>query len=111
MMLLKWFKPRDAAEAGSALADQFPRPPMPVSSGRGKQEQLRRAYGEALRDFLRRAVHDVGSLRLNFYKRAWFANSFKWRLLESGMDSQTASEWTHALVMAISSKGSRKDAA
>jgi tetratricopeptide (TPR) repeat protein len=102
-MLLKSFNAREAAEAGIALADQFPRPPAPVSAARGRQEHLRRAHGEALREFLKRAVHEIRSLRLNFYKRAWFANSFKWRLLENGVDAETANEWTQTLVLEISS--------
>jgi tetratricopeptide (TPR) repeat protein len=40
---------------------------------------------------------------LNFFKRAWFANSFKWRLLENGVDAETANEWTQTLVLEISS--------
>jgi Flp pilus assembly protein TadD len=103
-MLLKWLNAREAAKAGTALADRFPRPPVPVSAARGKQEQLRKAHGEALRDYLRRAVHEMQTLRLNFYKRAWFANSFKWRLLENGVDAETANEWTQTLVLEISTK-------
>src|SRR4051794_9290011 len=98
-MLHKWFNARKAAEAGTALADRFPRPPVADSAALGKREQLRKAHGEALREYLQRAVHDIRSLRLNFYKRAWFANSFKWRLLENGVDAETANEWTQTLVL------------
>jgi Flp pilus assembly protein TadD len=96
-MLHKWFKPREAVDAGIALADRFPAAP-------GKPEQLRRTRGQALRDNLRRAVREVQTLRLNFYKRAWFASSFKWRLLENGVDTDTANEWTQTLVLEIASK-------
>jgi tetratricopeptide (TPR) repeat protein len=102
-MALKWFSTREAAKVGVTLADQFPRPPEPVSGARGKQEQLRRAHGAALRAFLQRAVYEARTLRLNFFKRAWFANSFKWRLLENGVDAETANEWTQTLVLEISS--------
>jgi tetratricopeptide (TPR) repeat protein len=102
--MFRWFKAREAAEAGTALADQFPRPPVPVSvARRGRQESVPRVHGEALRNLLRRAVHEARTLRLNFYKRAWFVNSFKWRLLENGVDAQTANEWTQTLVLEISS--------
>jgi Flp pilus assembly protein TadD len=94
-MLLRWLKAREAIEVGTALADQFPQPPVPASAARGKQEHLRRAYGE----YLQRAVHQIRALRLNFYKRAWFATSFKWRLLENGVDADTANEWTQTLVL------------
>src|SRR5260370_37644608 len=102
-MLLKWFNAREAADAGVALADQFPRSPEPVSAARVKQEPLRTAHGKALRDFLHRAVHEIRTLWLNFYKRAWFANAFKWRLLENGVDAETANEWTQTLGLEISS--------
>ena len=102
-MLLKWFKAREAAETAIALADQFPLPPAPLSAARGKQEQSKKAHGEALQDFLSRAVHEARSLRLNFFKRAWFANAFKWRLLEKGVDAEIANEWTQTLVLEISS--------
>jgi tetratricopeptide (TPR) repeat protein len=101
-MLLKWFNAREAAKVGTALADQFPRPPMSGAAAPGKQEQLRGAHGEALRDYLRRAIHEMRGLRLNFYKRAWFANSFKWRLVENGVDAETANEWTQTLVLEAS---------
>jgi Tfp pilus assembly protein PilF len=93
-MLLEWFNAREAVEAGTALADQFPRPAVPVSQ----------VPGGLLRDFLRRAVHQGRSLQLNFYKRAQFANAFKWRLLEKGIDADIANEWTQTLVLEISSK-------
>ena len=102
-MLLKWFNAREAAKAATALADEFPRPAVPASAAPGKQQQLRKAHGAALRNFLQRAVREAGTLRLNFFKRAWFANSFKWRLLENGVDAETANEWTQTLVLEISS--------
>jgi tetratricopeptide (TPR) repeat protein len=103
-MLLKWLRPREAVDAGTTLADQFPRPAAPVSAPRGKQEQLSRTHGEALRNYFQRAVHQARSLRLNVYKRAWFASSFKWRLLENGVDPGTANEWTQTLVLEIATK-------
>jgi hypothetical protein len=45
--VLKWFNAREAAKAGTALADQFPRPPVPVSAALGKEAQLRRAHGDS----------------------------------------------------------------
>jgi Flp pilus assembly protein TadD len=104
-MFPKWFNVREAAKAGTALADQFPRPPEPASAAPGKREREQRTYGEALREFLRRTVRESRALGLNFYKRAWFANSFKWRLLENGVDAETANEWTQTVILEISSNG------
>jgi tetratricopeptide (TPR) repeat protein len=103
-MLLKWFSAREAVEAGTALADQFPRPAVSISAELGEREPSQSVPGGLLRDFLRRAVHQARTLRLNFYKRAHFANAFKWRLLENGVDADTANEWTQTLVLQISSK-------
>lgn len=99
-MLLNWLNAREAVAAATALADQFPRP----AAARGKQDRSQSASGELLRHLLQRAVHEARTLRLNFYKRAHFANAFKWRLLENGVDADTANEWTQTVVVEISSK-------
>ena len=51
---------------------------------------------------LRRADSEVRPLQLNFYKKAKFANSFKWRLIENGVARKTADEVTQALVVHLS---------
>src|ERR1700744_2303666 len=51
---------------------------------------------------LQRADREVRSLRLNFYKKAKFANSFKWRLIENGVAPETADDVTQSLVMHLS---------
>ncbi len=92
-MLLDWFNVREAVAVGSALADHWA--PQTPTNGARRQTQA----GRALQELLRRAEQEVRTLRLNFYKRAKLANSFKWRLLEKGVDQKTADDVTHALVM------------
>jgi Flp pilus assembly protein TadD len=41
-------------------------------------------------------------LQFNFYKKAKFANSFKWRLIESGVAREIADDVTQSLVMHLS---------
>jgi tetratricopeptide (TPR) repeat protein len=102
-MILTWLNGREAAEIGAALADEFaPRTESavtggsPVSSTSGSMEQL-----------LRRADSEVRPLQLNFYKKAKFANSFKWRLIENGVARETADEVTQSVVLHLSqSQGS-----
>ncbi len=106
--MLKWFNVRNIAEAGHTLADQVPQSPVPGANG--KQGQLRKARRNAVGDFFRRAGRDPRIVGLNFIKRAWLANSFKWRLLENGVDSETANEWTQTLVLEISRKKSNSPA-
>ena len=48
----------------------------------------------ALRDTLQRADQEVRDLRLKFYKKAKFAKSFKWRLLQNGVERNLADDVT-----------------
>jgi tetratricopeptide (TPR) repeat protein len=99
-MMLQWFNAREAAEVGTALADEFaPRtPPAVARSNKAAQEE----QTGALQELLRRADREVRSLRLNFYKKAKFANSFKWRLIENGVERAIADEVTQSLVLHLS---------
>jgi Flp pilus assembly protein TadD len=97
-MMLDWFNTREATEIGTALADEFARQPAPAPA-RGNREAHETG---ALDQLLRRADSAVRSLRLNFYKKAKFANSFKWRLIENGVASDVADEVTQSLVLHLS---------
>jgi Flp pilus assembly protein TadD len=84
-MLFRWIKAQDAVEAGSALADLFPG----------------QAAGDAIRKFLLEAVQELRARKLNFYKRVRFANAFKWRLLENGVEPETAHDITQTLLINV----------
>jgi len=94
-MTLAWLDGREAAEIGAALADEFaPRTSIvqgSAQSSSGSMEQL-----------LRRADIEVRPLQLNFYKKAKFANSFKWRLIENGVARAIADEVTQSLILHLS---------
>jgi tetratricopeptide (TPR) repeat protein len=90
-MPLNWFNVRDAVAAGTALADQF-------------APQMLSDQGEAMEGLLRRVDSDVRPLRLNLFKRARFANSFKWRLLERGVEQELADHVTQALVLHLATQ-------
>jgi tetratricopeptide (TPR) repeat protein len=100
-MTLDWFNARDAAKIGVALADQFAPQTASSPATRGKNATSREP-GDGLRELLERADREVRTLRLNFYKKAKFANSFKWRLLENGVNRQIADEVTQRLVLHLS---------
>jgi tetratricopeptide (TPR) repeat protein len=85
--MLDWFNSREAAQIGTALAEEFAR----QGNTSGSMEQL-----------LRRADSAVRSLHLNFYKKAKFANAFKWRLIESGVARKIADDVTQSLVLHLS---------
>jgi tetratricopeptide (TPR) repeat protein len=97
-VLLEWFNVREAVAAGTALADQFEPSATSRVARRGSKGTID-AKAAALADFLRRAERQVGALRLNVFKRAKLANSFKWRLLEKGIEKDVADEVTQALVL------------
>src|SRR5437868_10478451 len=88
-MLIDWLKAQDAVDAGAALADSFPR----------------QTTGQAIREFLHEATEELGSRKLNFYRRVRFANAFRWRLLEKGVTDETAHDITQTLLINISALG------
>jgi Flp pilus assembly protein TadD len=99
-MILAWFSGREAAEIGVALADQFaPQPNSAVPQG-----SLQSAASGSMEQLLRRADSDVRPLRLNFYKKAKLANSFKWRLIENGVARVTADQVTQSLIVHLSQR-------
>ena len=96
-MTLQWFDASEATKIGIELADQFALQQVTPdnATARGKQ-------GDGLEVLLDRADREVRGLRLNFYKKAKFANSFKWRLLEKGVEKAVADRVTEALVLHLS---------
>jgi len=98
-MLFKHLNAREAVQAGTALADRLR---VLALSGAGKREGPGTRGLEKWREFLRRASHEISIPRLNFYRRVRFANAFKWRLLENGVDRGTADDVTQTLVLSMS---------
>jgi tetratricopeptide (TPR) repeat protein len=101
-MMLKWFNAREAADLGVALADQFaaataPRP-APVRGSDGKRKE----HASALEQLHERADREVRPLELNFYQKARFANSFKWKLIENGVKQEVADDVTQSLIVYLS---------
>ncbi|HXW74850.1 MAG TPA: sulfotransferase [Steroidobacteraceae bacterium] len=102
-MLLNWLNAREATEVGTALADDFVLQNASGAVGtraaglEGKQLQ------KFLQRFLQRVDQQTRPLKLNVFKRAKLANSFKWRLLEKGVEKPLVEELTHALVLQLTS--------
>lgn len=107
-MIFQWFNAREAQAIASDLADQF------SSRASAPTESSRRAPPPqddvaALQILLRGADTDGRLAGLNFFKKAKFANTFKWRLLENGVEPRTADHITHALLMQLSRGASTLD--
>ena len=94
-MLIEWFDSRAAVQVGTALADRFA--PQKTPGPAAHRENI-------LQEIFRQVDREVRTLRLNIYKRAKFANSFKWRLLENGVEREIADEVTQRLVLHLSLK-------
>jgi tetratricopeptide (TPR) repeat protein len=98
-MTLAWLDGREAAEIGAALAEEFA--PRSTSVVQGSAQS---SPSGSLEQLLRRADREVRPLQLNFYKKAKFANSFKWRLIENGVARKIADEVTQSLVVHLSQR-------
>ncbi len=93
-MFLKVLKARKVDDVGASLADQIaPVPPAGQRSRRPAQQDLR--------SFLAKVDSEARPLRLGLFKRARLANSFKWRLLDNGVEAPVADELTRILLMRI----------
>src|SRR5256885_15665795 len=80
----------------------FPYTTLFRSLTRGRKSPARGKGAAALPELLRRAERETRALGLNFFKKATFANSFKWKLLENGVERELADEVTRRLVLHIS---------
>jgi tetratricopeptide (TPR) repeat protein len=97
-MILAWLNGREAAEIGAALADEF----APKTESAVAKESRQGGGSGSMDLLLRRADSEVRPLQLNFYKKAKFANAFKWRLIENGVERETADGVTQSLVLHLS---------
>jgi tetratricopeptide (TPR) repeat protein len=104
-MLLKWLDAREATAAGAALADDFylqSAAKLPRARAKGaEQGSPEPELQKFLQKFLQRVDQAARPLKLNILKRAKLANSFKWRLLEKGVEQELVDELTQALVMRL----------
>ena len=99
--MLSWLNAREATAAGIALADDFVLQTAGAPAGartKGADSQLQKF----MQRFLQRVDREARPLNLNIFKRAKLANSFKWRLLEKGVERQIVDELTQALVTRLS---------
>jgi tetratricopeptide (TPR) repeat protein len=106
-MTLEWLDASEATKIGVELADQFA--PRQVEPAAKRDDQSPRT-DDLVQAILRRADREVRGMRLNFYKKAKFANSFKWRLLENGVDRKIADAVTQRLVMHLAANQSASSA-
>jgi hypothetical protein len=102
-MLLKWFNAHEAVEVGNALADQF----IPQTAAAPAKSPKKGKPGKEdaeLQKFVQRIDRDARPLRLNIYKRAKLANTFKWKLLQNGVEPALVDELTRMLLVRLAGR-------
>jgi tetratricopeptide (TPR) repeat protein len=104
-MLLDWLDAREATELGRSLADHLAPRVGEESATRGRKALL--SDQKAIQTFLGRVDREARPLKLNLFKRAKLANSFKWRLLESGLEEGRVDELTQMLLMRLTQTGAK----
>ena len=102
-MLLNFLNAREAVAIGNSLADQFVPQAAPDPAKRAKKGRPGNAEDE-LQKFVQRIDSDARPLRLNFYKRAKLANSFKWKLLQNGVKPEFVNELTRILLVRLAGR-------
>jgi tetratricopeptide (TPR) repeat protein len=104
--MFKWLSGGEASQVGTALADNFV---LDTASGPGARRSAK--HGPQAPDlekvqqrFLQRVDRETRPLKLNIFRRASLANSFKWRLLEKGIDKSLVEQLTQALVLRLTTR-------
>jgi tetratricopeptide (TPR) repeat protein len=103
-MLFKWLNASAVVEVGTGLADSFVSQAASGARGAQRTETSRGMSAARLEQLFQRLDREAPSLRLNTFRKATLANSFKWRLLEKGVEREIADELTQALVLRLSAE-------
>jgi len=104
--MLSWFNASEFQRFGEELAVLFMADKPAESEGNRKQRRALKGKANAsdpMQVTLRKLVNRISAFeprkRANFYKKAKFANAFKWKLRESGYDAEFADQLTKELVI------------
>ena len=98
-MVFNWFNTKVAVDAGGSLADQFLAAVAKSNTKRNPNKTPDNA--KAIEAFLAQVDREVRPLRLGIFRRAKLANTFKWRLLDQGVDRVLADELTRMLLLRL----------
>jgi len=104
--MLSWFNATEFQRFGEELAVLFMEGKPVADEGNRKDRRMRkgkRTVSDPLHDTLRKLAMRISAFEArkgaNFYKKAKFANAFKWKLIESGYDAGFADELAKELVI------------
>ena len=94
------FNTRIAAEIGSKLADHVLA--ARAAAGRKSKNAQSSTQDAMVQSFLAQVDREARPLRLGIFRRAKLANTFKWRLLENGVDGAVADDLTKLMLVQLS---------
>ena len=98
-MVFDWFNRKVAVDVGGSLADRFLE--VVAKSGAKRNPNKTPDHSKAVEAFLVQVDREVRPLRLGVFRRAKLANTFKWRLLDKGVDRDLANELTRMLLLRL----------
>jgi hypothetical protein len=104
-MWTELFNTKVAAQAGNKIADHF----LAAQADAGRKGRKSQSASEEalIHSLLLQVDREVRPLKLGIFRRAKFANTFKWRLLESGVGAAAADQVTRILLLHLSQKPQR----
>ena len=95
--MFSWFDARDAQQFGNSLAEFFiERTP---SDKEGKDGKLTEAHQRVLEKMLQQISIYNTNHKMNLFKKAKLANSFKWKLLDANYSATLVDEITKVLLV------------
>jgi hypothetical protein len=104
--MFSWFNATEFQRFGEELALLFMEDKPTAPEGNRKQRRGKKGDANAndpiqitMRKLANRVTAFEARKRANIYKKAKFANAFKWKLIEGGYDAKFADELTKELVI------------
>ena|SRR5688572_19386228 len=104
--MLSWFNATEFQRFGEELAVLFMEGKPVADEGNRKYRRMRKGKGtvsDPLQDKMRKLAARVSTFQArkeaNIYKKAKFANAFKWKLKEAGYDAGFADELAKELLI------------
>ena len=106
MSILSWFNATEFQRLGEELAVLFIENKPAAVEGNRKPRRMHKGKGggsDPLQATMRKLAMRISAFEArknaNIYKKAKFANAFKWKLIEAGFDSGFADELTKELLI------------
>ncbi len=106
--MFSWFDATEFQRFGEELAVLFMEDKPALDEGNRKHRRMLKVTGKGkgrdpVQDILRKMVTRISAFEArkeaNFYKKAKFANAFKWKLMESGYDAGFVDELSKELLI------------